>query len=52
MAASTRERKEAHPDEYCPDPRCLWFTGRANRPGTPCRKHPSLQRPVTIRANT
>ena len=35
VAASVRRSKEKRPDDYCPDPRCLW----ALRSG-PCPKHP------------
>jgi hypothetical protein len=27
IAAQVREHKEAHPEQYCPNPRCLWKTG-------------------------
>lgn len=40
-AAKVRKDKEAHPERYCRDPRCLWrvvtFQGI-----NPCRKHPHL----------
>lgn len=37
-AAAVRERKNAHPEEYCRVPSCLWKV--AGKGGTPCRKHP------------
>ncbi len=39
-AKAVRLRKEAHPEWYCRESRCLWFTGSPERPGTPCKKHP------------
>lgn len=38
-AAKVRKDKEAHPEMFCADPRCLWRTGGPR--GTPCRKHPT-----------
>ena len=35
---AVRERKELHPELFCPVPRCLWRTGGKN--GSPCRNHP------------
>lgn len=35
-AKSARQRKEAHPELYCPVGRCLWRTG-----GDRCPKHPA-----------
>lgn len=35
IAAKVAARKEAHPEQYCSAPRCLW----ALRSG-PCPKHP------------
>lgn len=26
VAASVRRSKEEHPERYCAEPRCLWFT--------------------------
>jgi hypothetical protein len=34
-AAKVAERKLAHPEEYCPHPRCLWHTGD----GSLCPRH-------------
>jgi hypothetical protein len=34
IAKRVRERKEKHPELYCPMARCLWRTG-----GPPCPKH-------------
>jgi len=31
VAKSVRENKNLHPDNYCPDPKCLW---RTNKRGT------------------
>lgn len=37
-AAKVRQEKEAHPERFCPDKRCLW---RVQRMGGdwPCPKH-------------
>jgi hypothetical protein len=42
VAASVRRAKEAHPENYCAEPRCLWRvvngqTGEIR----PCPKHPT-----------
>jgi hypothetical protein len=48
IAQKVRLEKEAHPERFCRNPRCLWrivsgCTGQA----TPCRKHPiTYQAPV------
>lgn len=34
-AAAARRNKEANPERYCPNERCLWNTGRSG----PCPKH-------------
>jgi hypothetical protein len=45
VAASVRREKEAKPHLYCPNSKCLWKV--VSREGAnPCRKHPSIQRPV------
>lgn len=40
-AAKTRERKEAHPEDYCADARCLWRVHHIDGRVTPCPKHPT-----------
>lgn len=38
-AAKVRKEKAAHPERFCPSPRCLWR--RLTRDGVkPCPKHP------------
>lgn len=39
-AAKVRAQKEAHPEDFCADPKCLWRTGGPR--GTPCQKHPTV----------
>ena len=34
VAKKIREYKEAHPERYCPTPKCLWRMSSG-----PCRKH-------------
>lgn len=38
-AKRVRLRKEQFPEEYCPEPRCLWHTG-----GGYCRRHARKQK--------
>lgn len=43
IAQKERERKEAHPEDFCGDRRCLWRT--QTRDGyKPCPKHPVSKR--------
>ena len=35
VAASVARAKEAHPEQFCPHPKCLWRTG-----GGRCPRHP------------
>lgn len=39
IAASVREDKELHPENYCRVPRCLWRI-KSRRGDSPCRNHP------------
>lgn len=34
VAANVRKDKDKHPENYCPEPRCLWRTG-----GGYCPRH-------------
>ena len=50
VAKSERERKEQHPELYCPARRCLWKTAMVHADGKryilnadPCRRHPSTE---------
>lgn len=43
-AAAVRKRKELHPELYCQDRRCLWFTAS----GKPCPKHPVKEPPTFL----
>lgn len=48
LQAQLRLEKEAHPERFCPDKRCLWRVIQTRRGVTqynPCRNHPHLQRP-------
>jgi hypothetical protein len=40
-AADVAKDKLAHPERYCPEPRCLWRTGD----GSPCPRHGGAERP-------
>lgn len=50
VAKSQREKKEQHPERYCPARNCLWKTAEVGPDGEyilnvdPCRKHPELNR--------
>ncbi len=35
VVARAAKTKEAHPERYCPAPKCLWRTGD----GSPCPRH-------------
>jgi hypothetical protein len=50
VAAKVRKDKEAHPERYCRDPKCLWRTMTPSGPN-PCRKHPHLA-PATPKTDT
>lgn len=40
IAKQVRLDKEAHPERYCPEPRCLWrVLGRDGQYIGPCGKH-------------
>jgi hypothetical protein len=40
-AARVARLKERHPEQYCPEPRCLWHTG-----GGPCPRHAPAAPPL------
>jgi hypothetical protein len=40
-AEHSRNEKEAHPEKYCPDGKCLWKT-QTSKGFNPCKKHPHL----------
>lgn len=40
VAAKVRADKAAHPERYCPNPRCLWRL----RAGEACPRHPAPTR--------
>lgn len=42
VAASVRQQKEASPEEFCADRKCLWRTVKRDGTLNPCRNHPSL----------
>lgn len=46
VAASVRAMKDANPDYYCHDPRCLWRVV-TNRGMKPCPKHPARTQSTT-----
>jgi len=47
VAASVRQRKEAHPEKYCANPKCLWRTDEKYCPRhTPTPTDPALRREV------
>ena len=46
-AAMVRKRKEAHPELYCTDRRCLWRTG-----GGPCLRHKPADEPECLHYNS
>ncbi len=48
VAKAARERKEKHPDLYCPATRCLWRTGDGSR----CPRHGGSAHAVPARLLT
>jgi hypothetical protein len=43
VAAKIRAEKEAHPERFCPNRKCLWRIVTAQGPN-PCRNHQEQQR--------
>lgn len=41
VAKSVRLKKEAHPENYCADRKCLW-----NLRSAPCSRHPRVPPPT------
>lgn len=52
VAAGVRRQKEAHPELFCRDPRCLWRSVLVTRDkrvvNRPCPKHETREAEVSV----